>query len=608
MDAAEDPNKLPSLEVSWRSEGSFEQVAKGLQLTNFDRRPLRALPPALRSLPGSTKHSKGSRPDSSSSSQRSTRAPATPGSAMGRSASTPSVSGTMHRWQWHIQGSVPQWEKHRQQVSLSPQGLFARCPPPQYCAYGNELQDRWHRRSPGSTGWGSPSALKRKRIEAQLLGQDPPRQASLLSTLVTAEPTTATDRVSSWQDMKARKDLFDIREGMRLAFLNIAPSPLGTPKVWPPPKADRVPPTQEQTLKIWTSFCKFLHNDGFDGFDLVSEAPPDDPPPGPTDDPRVVWPAFFLEDLETSLKKKAAAAGRAGDENILGLPTAIRALNEKTEELLGPPQDKSGASVFTAASASMAASGPGRCRELPHINWGNFFNWVDQKYDICTNNHWKSVYEALLKALSTWRMEKATPCQRVLGVSFSMIIRWIWPLTTPAKMEGMLKSIGYWELEKVRRPEPPTSTYRERRAMYGVFEAMDWRGRGYCRPVDIAGGENQDFTQQSYNLIDEASANQILGEVNIHLPEFCELMCEDGFRGHKDSVHAINHGRPKGLTAEAEDQNFHMVEKHEHEILDWNGWVLRDVPYWEATIFKRVAALEAAVLHWRGEASNFQTP
>jgi len=71
----------------------------------------------------------------------------------------------------------------------------------------------------------------------------------------------ASAREAGWKDMQDRKDMFDIRQGFRVAIFGVAPLPLSAEKVWPPPRKDRAPATREQTMKVYEAFLKMLEMD-----------------------------------------------------------------------------------------------------------------------------------------------------------------------------------------------------------------------------------------------------------------------------------------------------------------------------------------------------------
>jgi len=117
---------------------------------------------------------------------------------------------------------------------------------------------------------------------------------------------------------------------------------------------------------------------------------------------------------------------------------------------------------------------------------------------------------------------------------------------------------------------------------------MDLGAKGYCNALDIAGGDHADFKVRLANTIDEATVQKILGDRNILLQEFMELMCEDEYRALPESTHAIlKNGR-------------HVVH-HRRESVGWEGWIFRAdlAPREQLEQMRRVDAVEAEVLHWQ---------
>jgi len=83
------------------------------------------------------------------------------------------------------------------------------------------------------------------------------------------------------RDVQESKNMYDIREGLRVVLLGVAPSPLGSEKVWPPPKHDRQPATPEETLTVYRSFCEMLamHRSGEQLPRSPKRPPPDEDEP-----------------------------------------------------------------------------------------------------------------------------------------------------------------------------------------------------------------------------------------------------------------------------------------------------------------------------------------
>merc|ERR1712216_575474 len=89
------------------------------------------------------------------------------------------------------------------------------------------------------------------------------------------------------------------------------------------------------------------------------------------------------------------------------------------------------------------------------------------------------------------------------------------------------------------------------------------------------------------NIVDAQTVRAVCGaQAQVHLPEFLELMCQDGFRAHdKSSRVLMEDGRILVL-----------VEKHE---LGFHGWLYEEPPKEELRQRRRVVALENEVHRWR---------
>merc|ERR1739848_187368 len=140
------------------------------------------------------------------------------------------------------------------------------------------------------------------------------------------------------------------------------------------------------------------------------------------------------------------------------------------------------------------------------------------------------------------------------------MIKWTWPQADGNQMGSMMAWMAQSELKSVSVPEPPIISEKERMDISMLYRKMDLDGKGHCTPFDIAGGDHLDFKVRLANTIDEATVKLILGNRAIELPEFLELMCEDGFRGTPDSIVAISRDGPR-------------IRRHTTTVARWDGWI-----------------------------------
>lgn len=319
--------------------------------------------------------------------------------------------------------------------------------------------------------------------------------------------------------MQDKKDMFDIREGLRVAILHEKPSPLGSQKVWPPPKSDRRPATEEETRKVYATFGELLAIEG-----------------------------------------KGYAQEPAG----------------KKGTLRGVPSGRS-----TKCTLSL-------------VTWRSFFTWVETgSYGVGVRE--KCVFEAMLRASKSWHQHKATPVQQRMGVSLSMIFRWMWPFVSINGLRKMFTGLCLEAYENVRLPEPPVIGERERSEMVRLYNSMDMDKKGYCNAFDMAGGDHADYKVRLRNTIDEASVKRILGDRPILLEEFLELMCENGYRGTEGSTRAIcADGR--------------HVDLYSSEVVDFVCWIFHEAPQEQVEWMRKAEALEDEVHHWVAVATGKAKP
>lgn len=492
--------------------------------------------------------------------------------SLARTYSAPSVLGSdvgLCTLPWH--GTVKAAERHRQHVASSPQGLFARTTPPE--AFGSVCCHRFNK-----------LPMQEKRAQS----------TSKLSKRARA-PAEETQEVSNLRELQEMKDLFDIREGLRVAILNQRPSPLGTEKVWPPSLEDRAAVTFEEVTKVYQVFCGLLDiEDRTYGGDVG---------------------AHHVEGGHTSeffavLDRSASSTFGAELQSLEGIELLVTHVGTKGQLATWNEQNMDNA--VWKGDRIIAVNGvrgnPSRMIdevvlgdglvellvERMHnqsgafypISWPTFFDWFEAKMNFAPNVRLKATFRYSLHAMKAWLKYQATDAQRHHGMSFTSLLRWMWPFVSSSSLEEMLTKLCLVELEKYRQPTPPVSAGDAMKRFDRVFLEMDWRARGSLIPADLAGGEFQTANQLQKQLIDEHSVKSILGDRSVEWAEFLEIMCEDDFRGHEESTHAImKDGR-------------HLV-RHIRDTVGFHGWVLRDMPPEEVPLRRRVAALETEVLRWR---------
>lgn len=304
---------------------------------------------------------------------------------------------------------------------------------------------------------------------------------------------------ADWKALQEGHDLWDIRQGFRVAILDTPPAPAGTEKVWPPPKTDRLPATQKETIKVYEAYLKMLEMDG-----------------------KTVW-----------------------------------------------QQDACKTGVICGIS---------------RVSWRRLISWVETS-SFGLDVRRQCSYEALFKALKTCHREQSDEeCKK--EVSLFMIVKWMWPFAGPRRMTEMIFWICEHECSRLRLPVPPPIAEQDRQQMTRLFHKMDLDGKGYCLPFDIAGGDHSDITVATQNTVDEATVKEVLGDRIIHLSDFFELMCENGYRGAPESKRAVT------------KDGDHIVW-HIRESLGWQAWVYVEAPPEQEEMMRRIDAVEAEFLQWR---------
>lgn len=162
------------------------------------------------------------------------------------------------------------------------------------------------------------------------------------------------------------------------------------------------------------------------------------------------------------------------------------------------------------------------------------------------------------------------------------LLQWTWPYAKSDDIARMLTWICLHELEKIAFPEPKVIQTPDRRQLMSLFDDMDSRGQGFCTPQDIAGGERPDEIR---NIVDGHTVRAFLGDVDVGVNQFLELMCEDDYRGHAQATRVFTKdGR-------------YLVYQKRHAV-DFSGWFLEEVPPEEVLSRRIVDSLEAEICRW----------
>lgn len=576
-----------------RPASQREDISAKLMLTNFDRRPVSS----SSSSPWSPANW-ASKPSSALTST--TLALASDGSeqvwtaaSLKRSLSSSSkldqalkpVSSGKLDWERHRPGEVAKWDKHQSTLSYSPQGLWARSNPPQ--SWGSATGAR-HRANMPDVWCGEddfdrhrPQARK-KKLASLLLGmsgsQSKAQEAVPLQTI-------------NWQEIQNNKDLFDIREGLRLAVFKVTPQPLGSTKVWPPAKGDRVPASKEDTLVVYEFYLellaffsptagkptkrdKALEEANNVGFELKG-------------DPRTRWPAFFYRSEQTGTGITIEALNDQLD----------RAMDRRVRTTLSDDDQVKAWPVDAPADDTGPKERPGRCWELPHVSWPTIFRSFEIRQDLAVDIRTKTSYTALIKAFRAWRESRATDAQRQLGISLSMLFKFIWPFADTAAIAQMLSWICNSELEKLRYTTPPVISEPAREQIEAMFKSLDPRGSGSLDAYEFCGGEAGEKDAEN-RVIDPQTLKKILGQdKQFRLQDFYEIYAQDNFRGHEDAASAvIECGDESGAVGKTKL----IIIKHRRPVLGWAGWVAKNTNQAERETWANVDALEHAVVRWRG--------
>jgi len=230
----------------------------------------------------------------------------------------------------------------------------------------------------------------------------------------------------------------------------------------------------------------------------------------------------------------------------------------------------SGASAVTFKQASKPEEAV-----LAPIRWQTVMMWVQHSQDFAGDVRSKQVYGACRAGVETlWKAESTLPpTQRHGGVKLEMLFRWIWPHSSTLDIARMFSHLCRFELERVRVSTPPVIAEATRETHTRAFQKMDKRGCGFITPLDIAADEDN---------VDEKTVKEIIGEEDIYLPKWLELVCEDSYRGHEEAQQAIL-------------QDGRGVRLHRCDAADMKIWTLRNPPKSDKRIWCRIQALEREI-------------
>lgn len=152
----------------------------------------------------------------------------------------------------------------------------------------------------------------------------------------------------------------------------------------------------------------------------------------------------------------------------------------------------------------------------------------------------------------------------------------------------MIAVIARNELGKVSHPVPPVVDQNERRQLDALWKIMS-KGRDYITADDLAGGKIQDLQTRLSNIVDADTVRAVVDmPEHISKNRFLEIMCQDGYRGHKD---ATTIQLPSGET----------LVRQERDAVDFVGWVHSDKDVQESEEKQRrlIDSIQAEVLRWR---------
>lgn len=430
-------------------------------------------------------------------------------------------------------------EKFRFRLAFSPHGLFARTSPGDMRKSTSTVCKRFHKLMQEQL---EPESLAASVMELHPGGTkdnitdqgrvSQPRVALTVKDNQVAVKHSAKSFQASQNlvllELQREKAMFDIWQALRLRLLGEQPMAVGAERVWPPPKI--VTARQEECLRVYKVYCELQEWDERGG-------PPTTNADG-SDDKFLPRPAEQSQSRPRSRLKHSAGTGESDVE--------------------------SGSNEALDVDA------------LAPITWHSFMTWVEHCETYAVDARSKQVYGALksaVRAVSRSNIQENQQCSRGgHGVDLEMLFRWIWPHCTYENLETMFGYLCGHELGHVRMATPPLITPEIKKEHERLFRAMDRKGRG-C--ISLADFETDDW-----------AAKDAIGDEDLHLPNFMELVCEDSFRGHAEARRAVL-------------QDGRSVELYFSEALQSDVWTLVITPKSEERIWRRVHALEEEVIGYR---------
>jgi len=453
-------------------------------------------------------------------------------------------------------------DRHRRRVAYFHVGLFARKAPPK--ELGSPACDSYWKSAENTHGL-EHALQEREDLEYscspaqhQQLRAHRPNSASSESASDLSHPGQVQKKDPQASVGEASRALLAIRdaqkvttmmcdlyEGFRVAILGKQPEPLKSEKVWPPLGAP-TSGSKEEALRVYKTYC-----------DLIgSEAQ------------RVAANASSSED-ELSKSHPSSALGCS--------PSSTSSSN------VTPSQQAPSSQRKWKGRADRTNSK----QQLPPMSWASIYEFVEERVTFSGDARRKSIMGALLRALKAWHGRRASEEMRRSGVPIVQLFRWMWPSMNNTGASKMLSHMCLLEVQKLRCTTPPVISDEERCMLRSIFQDMDVQRRGYCTPVDIAGGEVQDIKTMNRNTLNVGDAKKMLGETaRFDLRQFLELMCSNGFRGHEDASRMV-----------CEDGR--ILTLHTQPGAGFKGWVHQHPSEPDKKIWDRVAALEAEILKLR---------
>eukprot|EP00931_Biecheleriopsis_adriatica_P061538 TRINITY_DN37001_c0_g1_i1.p1 TRINITY_DN37001_c0_g1~~TRINITY_DN37001_c0_g1_i1.p1 ORF type:complete len:497 (+),score=77.51 TRINITY_DN37001_c0_g1_i1:61-1491(+) len=235
-------------------------------------------------------------------------------------------------------------------------------------------------------------------------------------------------------------------------------------------------------------------------------------------------------------------------------------------------------SNYGEASGEMAES-------LTPLPWSNFMSWMNQEAAFGVDQSYRRVCAGIARGAQAWRNLRATSLQRREGISIGVLLQWAYPSASDSDIAKMLGWIGWSEMQKLRQPSPKLIDNDERERLERVFHRQYSKGRGFTTAYEIGGGWNPDVTTQRSTLVDAYTASEVLGDGEVDLHKFLEVMCQYNHLGHENVKRVCLSGG--SIILECRDA------------FDFEGWILEHPPKEELEQRHLVDGLEQEVLKWR---------